>query len=48
MNIIFEYILKNEENYLNNQTLFNKMINKTNINLIFLEIIRDLIDYKKR
>ena len=51
INLIFEYILKNEENCqkLNNQSLFNKMINykNKNINLIILEIIRDIIDYAK-
>ncbi len=51
INLIFEYILKNEENCqkLNNQSLFNKMINykDKNINLIILEIIRDIIDYAK-
>ena len=51
INLIFEYILKNEENCqkLNNQSLFNKMINykDKNINIIILEIIRDIIDYAK-
>ena len=51
INLIFEYILKNEENCqkLNNQSLFSKMINykDKNINLIILEIIRDIIDYAK-
>ena len=51
INLIFEYILKNEEKCqkLNNQSLFNKMINykDKNINLIILEIIRDIIDYAK-
>ena len=51
INLIFEYILKNEEKCqkLNNQSLFNKMINykNKNINLIILEIIRDIIDYAK-
>lgn len=51
INLIFEYILKNEEKCqkLNNQSLFNKMINykDKNINIIILEIIRDIIDYAK-
>ena len=51
INLIFEYILKNEEKCqkLNNQSLFSKMINykDKNINLIILEIIRDIIDYAK-